>query len=43
MWFGFVVAVIELASWLRDGEPLILMLAWVVAVSVLMLRRPVPS
>lgn len=42
-WSGIVVAIVELASWLRDGEPLILMLAWVVAVSVLMLRRPAPT
>jgi hypothetical protein len=42
-WFGrtgVVVAVLALASWLVPGLPLIFVLAWVLAVSVLMLRRP---
>lgn len=39
-WTGVVVALLELASWLVYGVPLILALAWVFAVSVLLLRRP---
>ena len=42
-WTGAVVAVLQLASWIVYGAPLILALAWILAVSVLMLRRPVPA
>jgi hypothetical protein len=37
-WAGIVFALLALASWLVAGFPLILVLAWVLAVSVLMLR-----
>jgi hypothetical protein len=42
-WTGVAVALIALASWLIPGVPLILVLAWILAASVLMLRRPVPG
>jgi hypothetical protein len=41
-WAGLAVAVIGLLSWLVPGLPLVLVLAWILAVSVLMLRRPAP-
>jgi hypothetical protein len=41
-WTGIVFAVLQLASWLVYGAPLVLALAWILAVSVLMLRRPAP-
>jgi hypothetical protein len=41
-WTGGAVALVSLASWLIPGLPLILVLAWILAVSVLMLRRPAP-
>jgi hypothetical protein len=37
-WTGSAVALVCLASWLIPGLPLILVLAWILAVSVLMLR-----
>jgi hypothetical protein len=40
-WTGFAVAVVALLSWLVPGLPLVLVLAWILAASVVMLRRPV--
>jgi hypothetical protein len=37
-WAGVVVALLQLASWAVYGVPLILALAWILAVSLLMLR-----
>jgi hypothetical protein len=39
-WSGLVVAVLALASWFVAGFPLLLVLAWVLTMSVLMLRSP---
>lgn len=36
---GIAVAVLQLASWIVYGAPLVLALAWILAVSLLMLRR----
>jgi hypothetical protein len=41
-WAGLAVAVVALLSWLIPGVPLVLVLAWILAASVLMLRRPAP-
>ena len=38
-WAGVVVALLEFASWLVYGAPLILALAWILVASLLMLRR----
>jgi hypothetical protein len=40
-WTGLAVAVVALLSWLVPGLPLVLVLAWILAASVVMLRRPV--
>jgi hypothetical protein len=41
-WAGLAVAVIALLSWLIPGLPLVLVLAWILAASIVMLRRPAP-
>jgi hypothetical protein len=39
-WSGLVVALFALLSWFVAGFPLLLVLVWILAVSVLMLSRP---
>jgi hypothetical protein len=39
-WTGLAVALVALVSWLIPGLPLVLVLAWILAASVVMLRRP---
>jgi hypothetical protein len=41
-WTGLAVALVALLSWLVPGLPLVLVLAWILAASVVMLRRPAP-
>lgn len=42
-WTGVAVAALQLASWVVYGFPLLLVLAWILAVSVLMLPRRAAS
>lgn len=39
-WTGLAAALVALLSWLIPGLPLVLVLAWILAASVVMLRRP---
>ena len=41
-WTGVAVALLALLSWLIPGLPLVVVLAWILVASVLMLRRPAP-
>jgi hypothetical protein len=41
-WTGLAVALLALLSWLIPGLPLVLVLAWILVASVLMLRRSAP-
>jgi hypothetical protein len=41
-WVGLAFTVVALLSWLVPGLPLVLVLAWILAASLLMLRRPAP-
>jgi hypothetical protein len=41
-WTGLAIALLALLSWLIPGVPLVLVLAWILVASVLMLRRSAP-